>query len=364
MQESEETADPAAINQEIMLALKEKLSDNDIEGQVKAIVEEHHWLIPKSAAAVLLAARLGVLKRKEIALNEIKKGDRNFRTCAFVERIFPTYAPKDDMSAKSVRVVICDSAQKNSMTAVMWGANALLAENGLSINDQISLDGCSYRNGEINCYSGCIVQIIGKSDFSSVKNLKYGLVNIKGVVSEIFQDYYYMRNGKEQYMSSFKLTQHDGSMRIVAWHDPTVVKKLQLGATVACENCLFKNNEIHINAYSRLVSFGKKLVNSQTGAITSIAEKEGKLLVGTEMGEIEILEAQVLKFLGFKELPEGVTLHVSVDLKRNSLIGKRIICQAKEHMKEQTMGQGTGQENGANVEKRQVATLEFVGFEV
>ncbi len=315
-----------AISPDILAALKEKLAEEEIEAQVAAVISEHHYLIPKSAAAVLLAARLGVLKRKYILPHEIRKGDRNFKTSGFVEKIYPPYVPGGDPSAKSVRVVICDASQKNSMTVAMWGQNARLAEEELSINDLLELDGCGFRNGEINCYAGCKASIAKKADFSSVKNLSYGLVNVRGVVSEIFQDYYYMRNGKEQYMSSFKLTQHDGSARVVAWHDPTVVKKLECGMHVSCENCLFKNNELHVNLYSRIVIHGKKNDSALECAVISVESDGGKLKVGMDKGALELEGDAALKFLGIPELPPGITIDTVASLKKNSIVGKKALC--------------------------------------
>ncbi|MFA5105855.1 MAG: hypothetical protein WC506_02750 [Candidatus Micrarchaeia archaeon] len=325
----EEQNQQGGISPEILSALKEKLPEGEIEGQLQSVIDEHYGLIPKSAAATLLAARLGVLKRREIPLGAIRKGDRNFKTAGFVERVYPAYVPNNDEASKSVRIVICDEKQGNSTTVAMWGPAANLAEKELSINDRIEIDGCGFRNGEITCYAGCEVRIAQKAPMSSVRGLKYGLVNVKGIVSEIFPDYYYMRNGREQYMSSFKLTQPEGSVRVVAWHDPTVVKKLELGMQVSCQNCLFKNNEIHVNQYSRLVFMPKSPQDAKSCEITGISADGQAMTVQTDQGEIRLEGEGALKFLGISELPEGITLESVASLKKNSLLGRRIACMER-----------------------------------
>ncbi|MBM3229479.1 hypothetical protein FJZ26_03545 [Candidatus Parvarchaeota archaeon] len=93
-----------------------------------------------------------------------------------------------------------------------------------------------------------------------------------------------------------------------------------------CENCLYKNNEVHVNFYSRIVVLRQSVKPYKTAKVLEIGTESGGsvLFVETDSGRLWLDGKAALDFLGISALPCGVSMETVIGLKSPYLKGRTL----------------------------------------
>ena len=307
------------------------LGKDALEAQIGEKMDAYFGLLTRDTAVFLIAKMHGIAKDAQVSLTDARAWMRRINTQGKIARVFPLQThEKNGREKKSVRMVIEDAAA--SRTLVLWDAHANLAFGEIGVGDEIRIVG-SYmtRDKELALGADGSIERTRQAEFAAIGQMKEGLHNIKGEVREIYLDYHYMKNGTERKMGSFLLAQGDKEVRVVLWAQPQAVKELAQWDAVRIENALFKNNELQLGEQSRLVKLSKQAKqNVVEGEIASAVLGNGGIIAQIGGREIVFEESAMKAFLGIKSVPEGVSMHTLLELKKESLLGKKISVEIEE----------------------------------
>jgi ssDNA-binding replication factor A large subunit len=308
-------------------ALAKKYTGEQVEWMVSDLVRKYSGLLTHEAALRVIAKREGLFGNEPLLLSDIRPDMANASFGATVTRIFPQLASADG-KRKSVRMFVSDSS--GELTLVLWNEQAKLVDGAIGIGDRVTVEGAYMRGGELYLkYSGKIsVQEPAKA--RGVKELLEGLNNCIGKVKSINLDYYFVRDGKERVMSSFVLEDQTGEVRVVVWSETAKVKELGAGDAVKIENALFKNTELHVNLYSRIVRLARAVREDVvSGEVESYAFEEGRVIALID-GKSVVFEGKlVLQFLEASNIPADVKVETVAMLKASALVGKKVNVKVK-----------------------------------
>ena len=300
---------------------KEKLEE-EVQGKKDA----YFGLLTREAALYLLAKKIGVAKEEQILLGSIKPWMKRVNASGRVARVFPMQEyEKNGVVKKSVRVCLEDESKE--CTLVLWNAQAARLFGEIGVGDAVRI-GNAYmtREGELSLGAEGKIELVKAAPLGKIGHLKEGVHNIEGVVKEIFLDYPYMKNGRESSMCSFSLSQGGKEVRVVVWANPQCVKELKIGEEVRVENALYKNNELQLGEFARIVSRSKKEGGWVEGEIETLELLEESIVARIGGKEIAFEGELAPAILGLKFLPEGVSLATAFRLKGKGEEGKIAAC--------------------------------------
>ena len=304
----------------------------DLENKITEKVTDFSGLLTREAALFILAKENDLVKEETVKLAELKEAMRNFNIQATVERIFPIQVfEKSGKKTKSCRVFITDAT--GSSTLVLWNESINLLSGMVGANDLVEIKGAYVRGGEIHLGFNGNITVLEHGTVTPLAELKQGgFYNIRGKVAEIYPEYFYMRNDKENVMRSFEISDGTAQGRVVVWNEPERVKELAENDEVKLENALFKNNELHLSANSRIVILIKaKRADILNGNIEDIAVK-GTDEVVAKIGDKTVfftgkLSLQLLKIM---VLPPDIGLDTVLSLKKDKLLGTPVAVRFKK----------------------------------
>jgi len=309
-------------------ALAQKYTPEQVEWMVSDLARKYSGLLTREAAMRVIAKREGLLENEPMMLSDLRPDMSNVTFSATVNRIFPPLSSADGRK-KSVRLFVSDSS--GELTLVLWNEQAKLVEGTVGIGDSILVEGAYMRGGEIYLKFSGGIRVLEPAKVSKVKELKEGLNNALGAVKQVNLDYFFVRDGKERAMSSFEIEDGTGNARVVVWNEPQKVKELGVGDSVKIENALFRNGELHVNHYSRIVLLGRgKREDVVSGEVGSYVYEEGKIIALIDGKSIVFGEKLVLQFLEASGIPTDVKVETVAMLKANSLVGKKMNVKVKD----------------------------------
>jgi hypothetical protein len=254
-------------------------------------------------------------------LSEARASMLPFSFSARVDRIFPIQQfPGGAM--RTVRLHISD--RSGEATLVLWNDQAKIVEGNLFAGDSVECSGAYVRAGELAIgRNGSIVRE-GKMPSTSISGLKEGICNFSGRVEKVDAARMYLdrRTGEEKSMNSFSICNEGSCIRVVAWSLPEGARLPSQGENVVLENAAFRNGELHLNSFSRIISAGGSGASGRNGAFirASIDGGNADLVVGTEKFSMTISEG--LALFGVHTVPQGVDAATLLSIKSCALEGK------------------------------------------
>lgn len=318
--------------------LKSKFSDDEIEQYINEIIEEYKGLINTETAKKLLAKENGYSIYKKTIISDVKKGMRSVNLTAKISNIFPIYIREGPSPFKLQRVMLQD--ETGSTPLVFWNDDTEIIKNELSIGDKIKLKDAYESKGELHYGFMTKIEIIDKIKPTPIKEIKQKIdegmepkeCTIEGTVVEIYPDYFYIKEGKEKKMSAFKLMDGKDSLRVIIWYEPEQIKKLTEGDRIRIESGWIKNDELHINNYSRIVvlqsASHENIIKGKPIDIkiqkNKMQENEIVVLIknSVESAEDKLLFLkgyEILQFLGVSSLAADIKPEILINMKKNIL---------------------------------------------
>lgn len=133
-------------------------------------------------------------------------------------------------------------------------------------------------------------------------------------------------------MSAFKLMDGKDSLRVIIWYEPEQIKKLTEGDRIRIESGWIKNDELHINNYSRIVvlqsASHENIIKGKPIDIkiqkNKMQENEIVVLIknSVESAEDKLLFLkgyEILQFLGVSSLAADIKPEILINMKKNIL---------------------------------------------
>jgi hypothetical protein len=320
--------------------LREKLGER-YDSEVERKIAKYYGLLTVDVAEFLLAREHGLATKRIVTLSQVKPWMRSVNTRGMVQKVFPSQEfERNGKMGKSVRIVLLD--ETGTKTVQLLDANASLADWELGTGDTIEIEGAYPRKEELVLGSKGKLNVLKKTRLNRLSELKDGFNTVSGLVAEINLDYPYLKEGKEALMRSFVLDDGRGYRRVVVWNEPESVH-VEPGDEIRLESALFKNNELQIGSFSRVVMRkGEKkdvegVIEGELQDIycrelqRNLAGEGGKESLFVKIGEkeMEVPSGSELHVLGIRKLPQGVKLGTVVELKKQSLIGRKIKLRNK-----------------------------------
>ena len=294
------------------------LLGNALEQAVKGKTESFGGLLTRGAAERLLCQENGISTESKLLLSEARAQALPFSFSARVDRIFPIQQfPGGSM--RTVRIHVSDKS--GEATLVLWNEQVKLTEGNLLSGDSIECTGAYVRAGEISIGRNGNIARAGRRQAASIAGLKDGVCNVEGVVEKVegTRTYRDRKTGGEKSMHPFSICNEGKCVRVVAWSLPDGAHLPKQGEKVVLENATFKDGELHLNAFSRIVATGG---SGRSGKFlgATIEGDEAAISIGTETFHMPLSGA--LAILNVHSVPHGVGAATLLSIKSRALEGK------------------------------------------
>jgi len=297
------------------------LLGNALENAVKGKIDSFGGLLNRDAAILLLCQENGISPEKKLPLSVARASVLPFSFSARVDRIFPIQQfPGGAM--RTVRIHISDKS--GEATLVLWNEQVKLTEGNLLSGDRIECTGAYVRAGEISIGRNGSIKQAGRACELHLDKLLPGVCNVSGVIgvvedARIYRD---SRTGEEKAMHPFTICNGGACVRVVFWSPTEGAYLPKQGENVVLENATFRNNELHLNAFSRIVAASGSGASGKSGAfVGAIIDGSGATIsVGAEKFHMPANEA--LALLGVRTVPQGVDAATILSIKFHALEGK------------------------------------------
>jgi len=277
-------------------------------------------LLSRSSAVRLLCQENGISTEEKIPISRARFTLLPFSFSARVDRVFPVQQFPGG-SAKSVRLHISDSGAE--ATLVLWNEQAKIAEGGIFAGDKIECSGAYFRAGEIAIGRQGLIARAGGSRVQSVAELREGLCNVQGTLERVegLRSYIDKRSGERRQMLPFTLASGGKSCRAVWWSPPVDAPKLHEGAQAVLEGVAFRNKEIHLNNFSRILVQGGN--GGKQGRFEGIEFEGGNAAIGIGGEKFTVRIAEALLLFGLSPA-NGVAPTAILSIKSSALAGKQV----------------------------------------
>jgi len=298
------------------------LLGNALETAVKEKIDSFGGLLTREAATMLICQENGISTERKLRLSAARASLLPFSFSARVDRIFPIQQfPGGTM--RTVRLHISDKS--GEATLVLWNEQAKLVEGNLLSGDSIECTGAYVRAGEISISRNGNIASVGAACTAKISDLPRGVCNVSGLVEKVegIRSYRDSRTGEEKTMNSFSICNEGTCVRVVAWSLPEGAHLPKQGESVVLENATFRNGELHLNEFSRIVATSGFGASGQNGTFTGaiIEGNDAVIAVGTEKFRMPVQDA--LSFVGVRTVPLGVGAATLLSIKSRALEGKK-----------------------------------------
>jgi len=301
------------------------LLGNSLEAKVKEKTDAFGGLLTREAAVQLLCQENGISTERKLPLSEARASLLPFSFSARVDRIFPIQQfPGGTM--RTVRLHISDKS--GEATLVLWNEQAKIAQGGIFAGDGIECSGAYVRAGEVAIGRNGNIARAGASKALSVSELKEGLCNVQGTVekAEGARSYADKRSGEKKQMVPFTICSGGKCCRAVWWSPGADALRLCAGGQVVLEGAAFREGELHLNSFSRVVAQGAARGKSGEFQGISFDGFDAVIEIGGEKFRTGIDDALLL----FRLAPgSGVLPQTLLSIKSNALAGKQASYSAE-----------------------------------
>jgi len=301
-----------------------QLLGSSLDGEVQRKAAEFGGLLTREAAVRLLCQENGISTEERISLSQARATPLPFSFSARVGRVFPVqHFPGGH--TRSVRLRIFDAS--GEATLVLWNEQASLVEKGgLLAGDWMECSGAYLRAGEIAISRKGAVSRAAKGPSAGLK--EGGICNVEGTVEKVegMREYRDRRTGEARRMLPFTVKSGGASLRAVWWSPPADAPQLQPGAEVALEGAVFRDGELHLNSFSRVVV---KEAGGRAGEFRGIALVGGEVALALGEEKFLLSESEALSLFGIRSAPQGVPARTLLSIKASALEGKKVSYSAE-----------------------------------
>ena len=284
-------------------------------------IREFGGLLSRNAAIVLLCKQNGIDLEKQIFLSEAKKTMLPFSFHAKVDRIFPTQV-YSGANNRSVRLHLSDSSGK--ATLLLWNEQANIVMGEVSVGDVVECKGAYFKNGEIGLGRNGSIKKEKAFPLTELSQLTYGVCNVQGEVKSIDSESVIDNRDAKQKTFSFLLCDKDVCKKAIIWSQSSDAQKLQIGDVLLLENIFFRNNELHLDEFSRVVK--KRSVSDLFGVFLNVdvegEQAQASFQIDENKYSVEVPVA--LSLLHINSIPPGVSPQVLIKIKSSEFEGKRV----------------------------------------
>jgi hypothetical protein len=302
------------------------LLGSNLESEISRKQAAFGGLLTHQAAVRLLCQENGISTEEKILLADARVALLPFSFIARVDRVFPIqHFPGG--STQSLRLHISDKS--GEATLVLWNEQARLAQGTILNGDWIECHGAYFRSGEIAIMGKGSFSLTGQSEASDLGSLKEGICNVRGRAGKVkgVRIYHDRKTGQEKQMLEFSICNNGKCLRAVAWSFHEGQHEPREGESVALENAVFKNSEIHLNSFSRIVSMGQN--QGQTGKFLGMSFVGGSAMVKIGAKEFPADIQEALHLFCISEM-QGVPPQELLAIKSRALEGKNAKYLVKE----------------------------------
>ncbi len=372
--------DPSGIRKAIIK--EKKMSEGELSENVRRRQEEFNGLISESAALYSIAKELGVeveSEKSELQFTSIKNLSPGMQDVNLHARVMKILAPrsfeKNGKGGKVCNISIADESGEGIL--VLWYGDVELVETGV-IEKGDSVDVlCAYvkDSGEVHLsMGGQVVKVKQRGKLPEIAGgirkigeIEEGMGSVDFVaeVLEVGAVNSFEKNGKKRYVSSLLVADGSATARLTLWEsNAELASRVKVGDVIKVEDGYAKKGvfgkELHADWRSRVMINPKNVslpeIKMEKAARVSISDlkegmlaelegsivkaevhshEEGKLVVdallrdeGSELNCL-FLGSNAKDFLGVKEIPHDVEATTILKLKRDELIGRRIVVRGK-----------------------------------
>lgn len=300
--------------------LKERLGDS-CDAEIARKIAEFGGLLSRNAAVSLLCRQNGIDLERRITLSEAKGMALPFSFQARVDRIFPVQDYPNSRS-RSVRLHVSD--ESGEATVILWNEQSDIVKGEISIGDIVECRGAYFKGGEIGIGRKGAIKKEKGFPITGLSSPAYGLCNVEGTVREVEPDRYYedRKGGEKKKLLAFTMCDDGACRRVVMWPPQSESQKVGAGDVLLLENVFFKGNELHADAFSRLVKrksagerFGKFLQAAVENDAVSFQIGDSTYRAGVE---------EALSLLRIRAVPPGVGADALIKIKSREMEGRMV----------------------------------------
>ena len=308
---------------DIYAALAATLSKEEIEKEVEKKIADFHGLLTREVALKLIAKERGLYKEEEqiVKIKDIKPSMRRLTVSG---KIIAIDKEKTYSSGKRARsIIIKDDTGHVSVT--LWNQDIQIISK-LKIGDEILVKNAYEKIGNLSLgYKGTI-EIINTVPYTPLAELIEGPVNVRAFISAVGEKKEYEKNNRKFTYISFSINDSISEQKCVLWSIPDM-DKMTVGNEIIIQNGLFRENEIHLNNYTRLLI--RKATNVVNGTVNDVRIDNNKLVFIVDNRTLTFNRENALKLLD-TSVSDDINLETIVTLKKESLLNKNIYIRCKE----------------------------------
>ncbi|MEM5782370.1 MAG: hypothetical protein QXD43_04205, partial [Candidatus Aenigmatarchaeota archaeon] len=153
---------------------------------------------------------------------------------------------------------------------------------------------------------------------------------LQGTIVELEPEYFYMKNGKEEKMRSFRIALGNIISRVVVWDAISRLDKLNVGDIVRVEGAFYKNNEFHISSLSRLIKLKVLGEDVIVGRIEKIWTENEKIFIRVAEKDLILPKELFAKLIAQKQISSDLEPSTLIDISKASIKGKKIAVKQTE----------------------------------
>ncbi|NYZ76290.1 hypothetical protein H0N98_03505 [Candidatus Micrarchaeota archaeon] len=359
---------------------EKKIGEKELSETVRKRQEEFNGLINESAALYSIAKELGVeveSERDELQFTPVKNLSPGMQDVNLHVRVMKILAPrkfeKNGKGGKVCNISVADESGEGVL--VLWNRDVELVEKGvIEKGDIVDVLGANVKDsGEVHLSMGGEVLKVkqrGKlpevaSSFRKIGEMEEGMGSVDFVaeVLEVGAVNSFEKNGRKKQVSTLLISDGSDRARLTLWeNNAELAERVKVGDVVKVEDGYVKKGvfgkELHADWRSRVIVNPKNVtmpeIKTEKAERVSISGlKEGmlaevevtvanasiisndptKLTVGAllrdESGEVDglFIGGNAKDFLGVKTIPHDVDAATILELKRDELVGRKIVVR-------------------------------------
>ena len=300
--------------------LRARLQDS-CDAAIGQKIGEFGGLLSRNAAVALLCKQNGIDLEKRIVLADAKRMALPFSFQAKVDRIFPVQAYPGSHN-RSVRLHVSD--EKGEATLILWNEQANIVKGEISIGDMVECRGAYFKGGEIGIGKKGAIRKEKGFPITALGDLSYGLCNVEGTVKGVEPDHIYedRKSGEKRKLSSFTICGDGACRRVVMWPPQPDGGNAAVGDVLLLENVFFRNNELHVDGFSRLVK--RKSAGERFGKFMQAALEDGTVFFQIDDAKYMANLEEALSLLKIRIVPPGVGAQALIRIKSREIEGKAV----------------------------------------
>ncbi|MEM5777586.1 MAG: hypothetical protein QXJ06_04035 [Candidatus Aenigmatarchaeota archaeon] len=322
---------------ELLVLLEQKFGE-ETEQMISQTLKKFNYLISREMAIELLAKQYNLISQEnEFKVSEIiskiEKGEK-LNSVTFSARLkyfLPTKIIMKKGNALRIREIMLES--DNAKIKLVFWNEAINVLCNFSIGDYIKFKNTYVYNGSLTYGKSSSYSILEKAKIFNPDEdalVERNTYLLQGTIVELEPEYFYMKNGKEEKMRSFRIALGNIISRVVVWDAISRLDKLNVGDIVRVEGAFYKNNEFHISSLSRLIKLKVLGEDVIVGRIEKIWTENEKIFIRVAEKDLILPKELFAKLIAQKQISSDLEPSTLIDISKASIKGKKIAVKQTE----------------------------------